>query len=230
MQLTIGIVEDEPLYLDQLMAHINHWQEETRCQTEIFSFSDCQSLLSSPVSSLDIIFLDIQLPDGTGVFLARELRRAGYGGALVFLTAFKEYVFEGYQVHALNYLLKPVSYEAVADCLSTVSATQTEGTYICHFRDTLVKIPYHRILSFHSARHHVEIATTTGEHYLQYDTLNHILQQLPSQFRQCHRTIVVNMQQVQQICGKTLSLSDHSSLPVSTSYLEKIRSAFLENI
>lgn len=53
-------------------------------------------------------FLDIQMGQMNGIEVAKRLRESGYQGIIVFLTAFREYVFRGYEVRALNYLLKPV--------------------------------------------------------------------------------------------------------------------------
>lgn len=227
MQVNVGIVEDEPFYLEQLKSNIKRWQTENYCQVNINSFSSCQSLISYKRKNLDIIFMDIQLPDGTGVELAKTLRKADFTGQLVFLTAFKEYVFEGYQVHALNYLLKPVQYDDVRECLNTVYSTLNDENYIYRYRDTFIKIPYYHILYLSSSNHKVAISTIDKCTYWQSDSLNNIIKYLPTQFQQCHRTTIVNMHHVMQIRGKELELSNRNVIPISDPYLKTIRSAFV---
>lgn len=229
MQLNIGIVEDEPHYTEGLKHHIEHWLSENYCAAEIFPFTDCRSLLSQEKQNLDILFMDIQLPDGTGVELSKTLRQNGYKGEIVFLTAFQEYVFEGYQVRALNYLLKPTTYESVKECLDIVFSALNDENYIYRFRDKIIKIPYYHILYLTSADHRLAIYTKE-QTYHQADLLRNVMKHLPQQFVQCHRTTIVNMQHVIQIRGKELVLSDQSVLPVSESYLGEIRSTFVAQV
>ena len=226
MQLNIGIVEDEPHFTEDLKKHIDCWQAQNYCAVKVQAFGSCHDFLSCAGKKFDVVFLDIQLPDGTGVELAKTLRRGQYKGEIVFLTAFKEYVFEGYQVRALNYLLKPTGYEPVRECLDTVFSALHDENYIYRYRDEIIKIPYHDILYLTSAGHRIVIFTKERT-YLQTDLLRNVIHYLPQQFAQCHRTTVVNMHHVIQIRSKELVLSDKSVLPVSESYLGSVRSTFV---
>ena len=226
MQLNIGIVEDEPHFTGELLKHIDRWQADNYCAVKVQDFGSCQDFLSCRGRKFDVIFLDIQLPDGTGVELAKTLRKSQYKGEIVFLTAFQEYVFEGYQVRALNYLLKPTGYEPVRECLDTVFLALNDENYIYRYRDEIIKIPYHEILYLTSANHRIVIFSRKRT-YLQTDLLRNVIKYLPQQFAQCHRTTVVNMHHVIQIRSKELVLSDKSVLPVSESYLGRVRSTFV---
>lgn len=229
MQLNIGIVEDDPHYANELSSLINRWEKQNYCQISLNTYGGSRAFRKDMHNSFDLIFFDIQLKDGNGVELAKLLRENGYRGEIVFLTSFREYVFEGYNVHALNYLLKPASFESIKSCLDTAYATVNDENYIFRFRSNIVKIPYHNIIYFSSSNHHTEIFTE-DQIYIQAEPLRNIIQHLPAQFVQCHRTTIINIQHVLQLSGKELTLSNHTVLPVSLTYIDVIRNAFVAQI
>lgn len=227
--MNICIIEDEKQQQELLRNHIMLWQKESLCLTDIHIYSDDQILSDPDYLAYHIIFMDIQLDHCNGISLAQTLREKGYQGDLVFFTAFKEYVFEGYHVHALNYLLKPVSYECMKDCLNYTCNRISPQYYIYRYRNTIQKIPFSQIIMFSSNNHQTEIVTIT-ESYQQPQTLKSIFHHLPGQFYQCHRTVVLNIQHVLKITQKEAFLTNGITVPVSASYLDSIRTAFIQQI
>lgn len=112
MKMKITILEDSVIEAERLRSGIwkygqqYDWDigiDEYKSGEDYFLHNpDCQSIQSSA------FFLDIQMGEMNGIDVAKRLRASGYKGIIVFLTAFREYVFHGYEVRALNYLLKPV--------------------------------------------------------------------------------------------------------------------------
>lgn len=230
MHINVGIVEDDPLYTKELSEKIHQWENQNYCKIQLTAFDSVEAVLSNGFHPFDLLFLDIQLKDGNGVDLAKQMRENNYTGELVFLTSFQEYVFEGYHVHALNYLLKPASYESIKNCLDSVFSNIHDDNYIYRYRDCVVRLPYHSIIYFSSSNHQTAIHTTTGETLLQTESLRNILQHLPDQFVRCHRTTVINMQHVLQISSRDITLSNHLLLPASVTYIDEIRAAFIAQI
>lgn len=85
---------------------------------------------------------------------------AYYHGIIVFLTAFRGYVFRGYEVRALNYLLKPVKENTLFLCLDEIAKELSNNTYIYRNKREIVSIPYTDILTFSSRLHYVDILNT----------------------------------------------------------------------
>lgn len=230
MQLHIGIVEDDSQYAAELSSLIEQWEKQNYCRLSICIYNSYHAFMTASHNmQFDLIFLDIQLNDGNGVDLAKTIRQNGFLGDLVFLTSFQEYVFEGYNVHALNYILKPASFAAVKNCLDTVFSKFHDENYVYRFRDNVVKIPYHSIIYFNSANHQTEIYTKDAR-YIQAEPLRNILKHLPSQFVQCHRTTIINIQHVLQIAGRDITLSNNMVIGASSTYIEAIRAAFVAQI
>lgn len=161
-----------------------------------------------------------------GIEVAKRLRESGYHGIIVFLTAFREYVFRGYEVRALNYLLKPVKENTLFLCLDEIAKELSNNTYIYRNKQEIVSIPYTDILTFSSRLHYVDILTVDGKCYEQMSTLNKIIVHLPSEFIRTHRSYIVNMAHIYRITSGTIELSNHLTTQIARSYSKDVISAF----
>lgn len=236
MELSITILEDEKSFSEQLKQLLKKWGNENHISLSIHHFFCGESFLEYNYEENELFFLDIDLKTMNGMDIAKKLRKDGFRGNIIFLTAFSEYVFEGYTVQALNYLLKPLNYEKLKKCLQPVIKDLEDTFHIYKSKTTTIKIPYHKILAFTSYRHYVDILTQIPESpenhctklFRQKISLKNLLQQLPSEFIRCHRTVIININKVMTLTNKEVILSDGSVFPVSESYLKNIQDAFSE--
>lgn len=111
MELSITILEDEEIHSKQLKQLLKKWGDENHIMMSIHLFFSGESFLKYNYNEDELFFLDINLKTMNGMDIAKQLRKDGFQGTIIFLTAFSEYVFEGYNVQALNYLIKPIDYE-----------------------------------------------------------------------------------------------------------------------
>lgn len=224
--MKIAIVENELAHCDYLQNLLQLWSEEHRTIMDVGVFESAEEFLSSMVDAYHLVFLDIQMDGIDGVTAAHQLRDRGFRGELVFLTAFSEYVFQGYDVRAFNYLLKPPSLAQITTCLDYVSGKLHEERYTFRYRGSVLQVPYSKILYFSSANHYTQIVTTE-EVYKQMEPMRNIHTYLPSQFLFCHRTVIINIDHVVMLRGRDLILSNEDTIPVGQKYLPDIRSALL---
>lgn len=230
MNLNCCILENESIYIRQLSSLLEQWETESNCQLHIDWALSGIKFLQMDSKKYDIIFIDIILDnDQNGIEIARKLRADSFKGELVFLTNFQDYVFEGYPVHALDYIMKPASYERIRHCMEHVLEKATEANFIYRENDTINKVPYSDILYFSSSNHAVNIVTVKKTGRITQG-LQNVLKNLPSQFVQCHRTIIVNIDHIEQIKKNELILSNQEVLPIGRKYLETLRRTFVEMI
>lgn len=229
-KMKLSIVEDEPLSAQRLINCINLWEKNVHIKVEQYICTSVRGVLLDKLLASNIVFLDIKLKDTlNGIDLAKQLRTLHYSGEIVFLTAYHEYVLEGYRVHAMDYLLKPVMLTDVERCLSTVSDKLKSEYYLLQNQQVVMKMPYYDILYFSSDKHYVDIICT-DQTYHQLAALKNIIPTLPSQFLQCHRTVVLNIQHIHCINKNDITMSNGDVLPVSKTYLQQIRHAFINAI
>lgn len=105
MRLNCAIIDDEPLAAELMASYVEKTPFLHLTGTYHSAITAMKDLREQPV---DLIFMDIQMPELSGLEFARVLPTST---KIIFTTAFKQYAIDGYKVNALHYLLKPVSYE-----------------------------------------------------------------------------------------------------------------------
>jgi DNA-binding LytR/AlgR family response regulator len=163
----------------------------------------------------------------TGVELAKKLRGENNDVIIIFLTAIKEYVFEGYEVNALNYLLKPVNKQNLFASLykAKVKLEQEEGNYLVLNK---TKVSQKDITYLEALSHYIDVHTVDGMHKVKC-SLSQILCELDDEtFVQCHRSYIVGLRHVSSILKDEVLLEDGCSIPVSRSKYKEVNQAFID--
>lgn len=225
----IVVIEDQSAELEKLSSALLLWKQQSTIAYSMEAFSSGELYLEQENTEdfPDLFFLDIQLPGMDGLAVARHLREVGYRGYIIFLTAFREYVFEGYNVHAFQFLLKPVNPDALCTCMNEIIKELSEASYIFQDKQNTIQIPYREILTFSSRLHYVDILTADNL-FCQYTTLGKIMDDLPDYFIRCHRSHIINMQHIYKISRSSIYLSNNTYIAIGRSYLDMTRNAFLK--
>lgn len=228
MKIKVTIIEDQPIEAERLKKELEAWSKDTSCSIEISEYASGEEFFTQvSVCNADVYFLDIQLGGITGIKIAKRLREKNFSGHIIFLTAFREYVFKGYEVHALNYLLKPITAKALVPCMNEISKDFSGNTYIFRMKQGIVQIPYKEILTFSSNLHYVDILTV-NETFCQYTSLNSIIGYLPKEFVRTHKSYIVNMNHIYRITGNTITLSNNMHIQIGRSFYKDVSRAFSE--
>ena len=176
---------------------------------------------------IDFIFLDIDMPEITGIELAKKL--ANRSRFIVFTTAFTKYAIEAFEVDASRYLVKPISkpkfIQTVWDILESetkklVKSKQSSRKYFfvsIGDRGQRLRIKRSKILFFESEKNYINIVTEKKD-YLVYLTMKEVeLDFWDSVFYRVHRSFFVNAEKVEKVIGNTLKLGSHM-VPMGNSY------------
>lgn len=229
MKLTISILEDQQSEKEHLKAILNKWSSQAKCELIISEYCSGEDFFQKNdahvYQSFSVFFLDIQMKKMSGLDVAKKLRKEGYQGPIIFLTAFREYVFLGYEVRAMNYLLKPLKEEPLFLCLNEIAKDLSGQSYLYRNKQDIISIPYKDILSFSSSKHYIDILTVS-DHFCQYATLNTIIEYLPPEFIRTHRSCIVNMAHIYKISGSTIVLSNKMTSQIGRTYLKDVITAF----
>ena len=106
----IAVVDDQPDMRQQLCSMIDQYSRENNCMLEVTAFSDGAQIITNYCKGFDIIFLDIEMPELGGMDAAERIRTVDPDVVLVFVTNMAQYAIRGYEVDALDFVLKPVNY------------------------------------------------------------------------------------------------------------------------
>lgn len=224
--MQIIIVEDEVSCCQQLKECLKNWGRKHNIPIAATCYESGDELLRHNLQNTRLIFMDIDLPGLTGMETAQNLRKSNYKGHIIFLTAYSEHVFDGYHVRALDYLLKPITPEVLENCLTPILHEQKSSSYILRTAASIEKIPYSRIIAFATQGHYIDIITEE-QTFRQKISLKTLRQQLPENFVQCHRTLIVNINHVTKLDGKNLYLTNQTVYPISKPYMDSVQNAFM---
>lgn len=229
MKINIAILEDQPHEAEHLKQELQKWSVQNDCNISLSEYRSGEEFFSkvtpNSYDTFSVFFLDIQMGNLSGIDVAKHLRKEECQKPIIFLTAFREYVFHGYDVRAMNYLLKPVKSEPLFLCLNEIAKDLKDNSYLYRNKQDIIRIPYKDILAFSTNMHYVDILTTTGN-FCQYSTLNTIIDYLPKNFIRVHRSCIVNMSHIFKISSNTIVLSNHMTTQIGRTYLKNVISSF----
>ncbi len=229
--MKIAICEDVQSCAETLENFIRNWSADNGVFVEIYTYSSAEQYLFylDETADMDLLFLDIRMGDMNGFELARKLRDLNYSTHIVFTTDSEEYVYEGYNVFALNYIIKPVTYLKCRDVLNIVrTRMENKKYYLCKTTDETVRIPYEEIICVVMNSHNA-IITTTTETYITRKTIAEVLTALNDDiFMQCHKSSIVNIQHIFSISRKKLKLTNDIYVNVSDRYINDLNDKFIK--
>lgn len=221
------IVDDEPLARDLIASYIG----KTPFMELAGSFGSAQEAVKTIIEeSIDVIFLDINMPQLNGMEFARIVPPTC---RIVFTTAYDKYAIEGFKVGALDFLLKPISYEefigsanralAWSDLCRRAEASDTSREYIMVKSEyRLVQIPVRDIIFIEGVKDYVKIYVDGEEKAIMtLMNMKTLERTLPSNiFLRVHRSYIINATKIRVIERNRILFGRHA-IPVSDSYKQQ---------
>lgn len=228
MKISCLVIDDEPVARKGMAGYVE--------QVPFLSLAGtCKSALEANEllhrQGVDLLFLDIQMPDLTGTEFVRSLDQPP---AVIFTTAYRDYAIEGFELNALDYLVKPISFQRFLKAankakhhfemqrqpvLKPLSADQ--DYFFIKSDGQFIKIKLEDVLFFESEKDYVFIYTPQ-KRYMTLLSLKQLESELPSdKFLRVHRSYIVSLDKIELLDGNTLIIKD-KRIPVSRSLQETI--------
>ena len=178
----------------------------------------------------DAVFADIQMPGLDGMEMVRKLREKDTKVPVVFTTGNADYMQEGYEVEALNYLLKPLSAEKVSACLDRMLRRHEAAEYlVAQTLDGVRKLPLEAVNYCEAAGHNTEFGLAGGEKIFSLSSLSKLEKELADKgFVKCHRSYLCNISNLNRITPDTLIFDDGTGIPVSRRLYQTVNRAFID--
>lgn len=231
--LNVLIVDDEPLALDVLETYIGQMQE-------LHLVKRCSNALEAnealKVNDIDLMFLDIQMPQLTGIDFVKTLSRPPM---VVFTTAYPNYAIQGFDLNALDYLLKPISLERFVKAVNkavehsemthreSAPAHNNEGQdfFFVKADKKLVKVNFDDIIYIEGLKDYVIIRLLHGR-VITLQTMKSLEDRLPhGRFKRIHRSYIVAMDKITAIEGNMVEVLEKDKpklLPIGKNYRDDL--------
>ncbi len=231
------ILDDEPLAVELIASYIN---DTENLQLAFASTNAYEAIQYIQKNEVDIIFLDMQMPELTGI---QVLKIIGIGYKVIFTTAYTDYALDGYEYNITDYLLKPISFERFTKAIEKTNQNNyvswdtnhgNNGNHVMRSEDDfifiksdskMIKIDLANILFIEGLKDYLSIQTNT-EKLITLQNLKTFEQHLnPQQFMRVHKSYIVSLNKIDTIERNRIFIGAHV-IPVGDTY----RDAFLKRI
>ncbi len=224
MELKCIAIDDEPFALELIRQYVAKVPELKLIHTFDDAISGGEFLRENKV---DLLFIDINMPDITGIELVRSLENKPI---TIFTTAYKKFAFEGFELEAIDYLLKPISFERFSKAVQRAISfhelrlpknadSNESGYFFVRSEYKMIKIELNDILYIEGLEDYIRIHLASEKPVLTLMTLKSMLEKLPAEnFKRIHRSYIVPVNKVKSILNRKLTLSNGTELPISDSY------------
>jgi len=219
-------IDDEPLALELIREYVSRFPALQLLHTFEDAIYGAEFL---KYNAVDLLFIDINMPDITGIDLVRSLERRPI---VIFTTAYRNFAFEGFELDALDYLLKPIDFERFSKTVGKAidyhqyqqnpKSDVSDSIYV-HSEYRLVRIVLDQISYIESFGDYVMVHLLNDKPVSTLMSLKKVLEKLPEQhFKRIHRSYIVPLKLIKTIHHRKVQLSCGKELPISDTYIQVI--------
>ncbi len=223
--LRVAVVEDDLSELTQLREFLASYQAERGVAMTVSSFRDGSELLADYRPVYDVIFLDIEMPQVDGMAAAEHIRRTDQNVVIVFITNMAQYAIQGYSVGALDFVLKPVTYDIFSmklDRAFQVVAKRAPAQIVLTLAGGAVRLDTRQIYYVEIQDRRLHYHTDQGEYTLRGSMKEAENQLAGRHFVRCNYWYLVNLHHVTEVKKNVVVVAGHE-LEIS----RRSRAAFL---
>ncbi|MBI9059761.1 MAG: response regulator transcription factor [Labilibaculum sp.] len=238
MNIKCLIVDDEDLAQDVIEEYINridYLQLEGKCKSAV----EALSILNT--KQIDLLFLDIQMPGLTGIQLLKNISNPP---TVIFTTAYSEFAVEGFELEALDYLIKPIPFGRFIKAVNRYFKLKKHDFQITEKKESIstdqpfifvksdkkmVKVFLHEILFIESQRNYVSIYLEKDKEIVTLNTISNIQEKLPeSNFLRVHRSFVIAINKIETYSSTIIGINNNQ-IPIGRNYKTTVISTLEEN-
>lgn len=228
-KVRIALVDDDKEYLQKLSGYAQQAAKEKGLVCELGLFEDGSQFVENYTEQFDMIFLDVEMPQMDGLDAAKRIRRMDPSACLIFVTSMAKYAINGYEVNALDFVVKPVEYFTFYDkfnkALLYQSKRRERSLWLMDEEKETRKVSYSDIYYLEKEKNYIVYNTKCGK-FRERGTMGQREEDfLRCGFAKCSSGCLVNLRHVQRI-GKNTVWVNENAIPVSRQY----RKTFLDEL
>ena len=229
--MRICLVDDDSTQLDYLKLLISKWSNINNVNIDVNFYHSAEEMLFENEKSypFDMIILDIQMGNINGLELAKRIRETDTQVLIAFISGMADYVFEGYNVQAVRYILKPVIEEKVyelLDYLKKYKSTDRKYLVLSAFGEKR-KVYFDEIVYLESKGHYVSFYLVDKQYEYKYN-ISDLCGELPeADFVKTHRSYIANVKYIERVTKTDCYLLKDISIPLSRSSYKSVNEKFI---
>ena len=212
--IRIAVIDDDAHYTATIHDYLARYSEETGISLSIDEFSDGEDIVERYGAGYDIILMDIEMQSMDGMTAAQRIRDVDAAVIIIFITNMAQYAIKGYQVDALDYILKPISYfafcQTIAKAIRRIGERRPDGggrQLVINSRGNVSRVPIAAVMWIDSKGHRVAYHTANGVFESTVSSMKELEEQLRNDdFYRCSNSCLVNLAYVRSIQGFTVTV------------------------
>lgn len=226
--VSVAIVENDAPDQERLKAYTERFSQENDQTVKVAVFANGLDFLKNYRAIYDVVFMDIEMPYLNGMDTARRLREVDQAVSIIFVTNMAQYAVQGYSVDALDYIVKPITYNNF--CLKMKKAMRIQRLRENKYVDIQTSNSYYRllvsdILYMESEGHYIRIHTAK-EDYLVRSTMREMEEQMrPFYFARCNNSFLINIAAIQAV--KTTVKVDDREISIGRKWRDSFMNAVI---
>lgn len=222
------IIDDEAIAREIIATHLSKIENITvvsSCSNAMQAFN----IISN--KTIDLVFLDINMPEISGIAFAKSINK---DIKIIFTTAYRDYAVEGFELKAVDYLLKPISFERLLKALNTyfdiyartqhsskISAINDNNFMFVRSDRRMVKINFDSVIYIESYSDYIKIHLE-NETIVTRETISAIQAKLPQKsFIRIHRSYIISLKNIMSFTNDSIVIFN-KELPISRSYKKEV--------
>lgn len=228
--MRIAIVEDDEKDLERLKKFLNQYGKANGMVFSVQEFHTGLEFLSNYHPFFDVVFMDIEVPVLNGMETAKALYELDKNICIVFCTNMAQYAIKGYEVNAVDFIVKPVSYTIFQNKMQKIvakAAARREHEIFLNIEGSLVRLKVSEILYVESDKHYLTYHTKE-KLYVVRGTMQEIESELQAHgFFRCISGCLVNLEYIKEIQSLSIVMSNGEELPLARQRRKKFLESFM---
>ena len=241
MEYIFAICDDDLNHLDVLKYEIIKVSKEYNLKIEIDKYDLgiqlIDELLTNP-NKYDIIFLDIEMPEMDGMKVGHRIREINKDVIIIFVTGFKAFALNAFEIRAFDYLLKPIKYTkleaTIMDAINKVemhkSKDENSNALIFSYNKKMYRIDINEIIYIEKESNKSRIVCEDNIYEI-YESLKKINQRIDKKtFMQPHQGFIIHSKKIKNYENQRIEMVSGDFIPVSKSNIKKVKQIFFESL
>ena len=231
--MRIAVCDDEEAQRQLIAKYLQEWSLQRKRPVEILTFSGGEDFLFKweDDKAFDLLVLDIEMGAVNGVKLAETVRKENEDIPILFITGYDTYMARGYEVAAIQYLLKPMYKDKLFVVMDKLlKGRKPEEKFTFQTEEGVLLLGSSEIWFVEAAGHYCILRGAKGEYQIRHSITDLVrMTKGRKEFVRCHRSFLVNLMYISAITKTEIVMDDQKRLPISRGAAKSVNEAFIRN-
>lgn len=230
--MKIVLCEDERTFADQMINYLDSWSKTTKEKADVWWYQSIEELLFKKEEWLDTqcFLLDVEMGKLSGMDFAKMLREWENRAAIIFITGYEKYVFEGYEVGASAYIMKPIDEKKLFSALNRVyeDCSKEKKSILIKTEEGYVRVFTEDILYIESFGHDTNIHTIKSTFISHVGITKYREQLVDRLYCMPHRSYLVNVRGISKLGKKEIVMEDGKVIPIARGKKDEVNLCYMQ--